>query len=239
MTTYNVYEHVFPNGKRYIGITCQTPARRWAGGSGYKDCPKMRAAISKYGWGNIEHAVLYEGLTKTEAEARERDLIAYYNTTKSGYNIELGGNAPGTHSEETKQKISAGGKGKKKPQMPDERKRRLSETNSGEGNPFYGRHHTIETRETHSDFMKQNTYFKGHHHTDEYKRTKSEQMREIYKDGSPRSRAIVMRGTDGAEKVFRSMRQAATSAGVSVSAMFKAVHNNTELNQCYWRFADE
>ena len=32
-----VYKHTCPNGKVYIGITCQNPIKRWKGGSGYKN----------------------------------------------------------------------------------------------------------------------------------------------------------------------------------------------------------
>jgi len=36
MKTYIVYEHISPSGKRYIGITSNSPNRRWgANGQGY------------------------------------------------------------------------------------------------------------------------------------------------------------------------------------------------------------
>ena len=35
--TYSVYEHICPNGKRYIGITSRNPKLRWGkNGIGYK-----------------------------------------------------------------------------------------------------------------------------------------------------------------------------------------------------------
>ena len=37
METYSVYVHVFPNGKRYFGITCQEDInRRFQNGYGYR-----------------------------------------------------------------------------------------------------------------------------------------------------------------------------------------------------------
>jgi hypothetical protein len=35
-------------------------------------------AIKKYGWENIKHEVLFEGLTKQEADKKEIELITYY-----------------------------------------------------------------------------------------------------------------------------------------------------------------
>lgn len=102
---YKVYMHKFPNNKVYIGITCQKVKDRWK--NRYVGCPFMFNAIKKYGWKNIEHIVLYEYLTKEEAEQKEIKLIAYYksNQRKYGYNIENGGNHHGKHSKETIDKI--------------------------------------------------------------------------------------------------------------------------------------
>ena len=57
---YKVYCHLFPNGKRYIGITKQRLAIRFKNGYGYQRCPIMWKAIQKYKWRNIEHNVLFE-----------------------------------------------------------------------------------------------------------------------------------------------------------------------------------
>lgn len=104
---YKVYCHLFPNGKRYIGITKQRLAIRFKNGYGYQRSPIMWKAIQKYKWENIEHNVLFENLTKEEAETKEIELIAKYksNDRKFGYNIANGGNCIGTVSEETKKKI--------------------------------------------------------------------------------------------------------------------------------------
>lgn len=131
--TYTVYKHTSPSGKVYIGITCQGIAKRWiCNGIGYKGCSYFWNAIKKYGWDNIMHEVLAEGLTEAEAKQREKDLIIAYKTRDPlhGYNMTDGGDGmcgwiPSVetralmsaaqmgriHSEETKKKISAAAKG--------------------------------------------------------------------------------------------------------------------------------
>lgn len=112
---YTVYKHIFPNNKIYVGITKKSPEIRWNKGKGYKLCPLMNKAIEKYGWDNVRHEILFTNLSKKEAEQKEIELIKKYqcNNSKYGYNIENGGNCCGTHSEETKKKISEAQKGNK------------------------------------------------------------------------------------------------------------------------------
>ena len=93
---YTVYKHTAPNGKVYIGITKINPLRRWRNGYGYKGQEYFYRAILKYGWDNFKHEILYTGLTKEQAQAKEIELIELYKATDSdyGYNIHKGGNAP-------------------------------------------------------------------------------------------------------------------------------------------------
>lgn len=107
---YIVYRHTCPNGKVYIGIT-RTAFETRCGNNGYKYRKNtlFYRAIKKYGWDNIRHEILYRGLTKAEAEAKEIELIAEYksNDTKYGYNVSSGGesgNAGVIASEETRRK---------------------------------------------------------------------------------------------------------------------------------------
>ena len=135
--SYCVYKHTFPNGKVYIGITCKKPEYRWNHGCGYTakrdngeyHQPYIARAILKYGWGNVEHEILFSGLTKEEAERKEIKLIEEYksNQPEFGYNIQNGGKSNGVHSKETKRKIS--------------------ESLMGEKNHFYGKRHTKESLE--------------------------------------------------------------------------------------------
>ena len=112
---YVVYRHTFPNGKSYIGITSQYPYwRRWRAGSGYLTQPKMYNAIKKYGWENIHHEVLAEGLSLTEANRVEQEMVAKFDSVTNGYNVSSGGG--GTYgipcSEETRSKIGSANRGK-------------------------------------------------------------------------------------------------------------------------------
>ena len=115
---YSVYMHIFPNGKRYVGITAQKPKDRWrVNGNGYKPQKMVYSAIKKYGWNNIEHIIVKDNLSVSDAAELEKALIAKYQTTNScfGYNQSIGGeNSPigVKRSEETKQKLSISHKGK-------------------------------------------------------------------------------------------------------------------------------
>lgn len=235
---YTVYKHTFPNGKVYIGITMTDPKKRWGGGSGYRKQPKIYNAILYYGWKNVKHDILYTGLSKEEAEATEIRLIAQYNSTKNGYNIENGGNTVGTHSEETKRKIGEGNRKKKKP-CSEERKRYLHEIMSGENHPLYGTHLSEKQKAEHSAFMMGNQYAKGLRHTDEFKSWKSQQMREKYKDGgNPRCKRVARMDEHGNMVEYASLRIAAKAIGVCPATMYKHVHEGTPCGGYYWGYSE-
>lgn len=91
METYCVYIHTFPNNKNYIGITKNIERRFGKDGKGYYTQPKMRKAIEKYGWENVKHRILLDGLTKEQAEKAEQEFIIAYDSIRKGYNITIGG----------------------------------------------------------------------------------------------------------------------------------------------------
>lgn len=126
---YIIYEHIFPNGKRYIGITCRRPKERWKNGYGYAHNQYMKNAIKKYGWDNVQHNILYTNLSKEVAEKEEIRLIALYKLTdrRFGYNIDEGGTTTKRISEETRCK--------------------LRQKCSGKNNARYGVEVTKETRD--------------------------------------------------------------------------------------------
>lgn len=164
---YIVYKHTSPSNKVYIGITYLKPERRWRiDGSGYKSSKYFYNAIQKYGWDNFKHEILFDGLTKEEAEQKEIELIAYYDSTnhEKGYNISHGGNSVSKHNEETKRKISESRRGKY----------------IGENSSFYGRHHSDKTRLILSQIAKErlsepeNHPFYGKRHSDATKKKLSE-----------------------------------------------------------------
>lgn len=139
---YKVYKHTLPkeiSGKEndmvYIGMTCrEDPWDRWGiTVANYKYNTHFSRAISKYSWQNFLHEVLFDGLSKEEAEILETELIAKYNSTndKYGYNKANGGNSVGKHTEKTKKIIS------------EKAKMRFKDP---ENNPMYGKHHSEETK---------------------------------------------------------------------------------------------
>lgn len=129
--------HTFPNGKKYVGITSKRPEVRWGANgrrytvkcNGKYNQPRMAHAILKYKWENVAHEILFEGLTKEEAEEKEIEMISFYqsNCEEFGYNIENGGNA-NKMSEETKKKLSKSLRGKPK---TEEHKKNLSKAKKG------------------------------------------------------------------------------------------------------------
>ena len=127
---YTVYMHIFPNGKRYIGLTknCES---RFRNGHGYDGSPLMKNAIQKYGWSNIVHEIIADHLTRQQAKEIEIEHIENYHTTDSsfGYNITLGGEGGSGRVMTSEQKaiigerMSLANKGKK---MSEEQKALIS-----------------------------------------------------------------------------------------------------------------
>lgn len=128
--TWYIYCHTAPNGKRYIGQTRTDPEVRWGKGRGYSSQQYFKRAIDKYGWDNIEHAVLCSVSNQEYANFLEQWFIEKWDTTNpsKGYNCSKGGAGPTGVT------------------WDDERKQAFSEYMTGENNPMYGRSHSEETR---------------------------------------------------------------------------------------------
>lgn len=130
MGLYYVYVHKNKvNGKVYVGITCQTPSRRWRNGNGYVSNEHFYRSIQKYGWDSFEHIIIADSLSKQDACNMEKKLIADYqsNNQANGYNKSEGGEFPAFghhHSEKTKRIMSEKRKGMK---MSDEIKRKIGD----------------------------------------------------------------------------------------------------------------
>lgn len=140
---YTVYKHISPSNKVYIGITSRKPELRWRKGNGYYNNKHFYNAIQKYGWDNFKHEILFENLSKEEAEQKEIELIDYYNSTNTlfGYNHDNGGHCSITATEETKRKISKGNKGKI---ISRETRIKISKSTKGKR---LGEHRSKEARE--------------------------------------------------------------------------------------------
>lgn len=184
---YTVYMHTSPSGKIYIGITRTKPEKRWGkDGAGYKTQQYFWRAIQKYGWDNFKHEILYEHMTKSEAENMEIKLIAQYrsNQKEFGYNIENGGNSIGKISDETRKKISEANKGKVSPNkgksMSEEQKRKISENKIGKSNG-------PRSEDTKRKISESN---KGKTVSDETRKKLSEIRKECWKDENYRQNQI-------------------------------------------------
>lgn len=156
INNFCVYMHIAPNGKRYVGITCQKLNRRWHGGHGYRGQKYFWNAIKKYGWDNFQHIVVAENLTKEQACELEIDLIKFYKSNNSdfGYNLSSGGEfsfSGAKLSAEARKKIGDANRGEnhylygKHP--TEEHRKNMSLARMGEKNGFYGKHHTKESKE--------------------------------------------------------------------------------------------
>ena len=168
---YIIYKHTVPNDKVYIGQTCQKPNKRFGrNGYGYRGSTLFYNAIQKYGWDNIRHEILFEDLTKEEANKIEIELISKYrsNEKEFGYNLQSGGNTY-CISEETKKKISEAKTGKKD---SDETRKRKSEGHKGKFTEKQKEQLDIarSKRDTKQLGRKMGLANKGRKHTEESKR---------------------------------------------------------------------
>lgn len=238
---YSVYVHISPSYKIYVGITSLKPEYRWNYGRGYCKNEHFIRAIKKYGWDNFKHIVLVSGLTKKEAEKLEVELIYEYGSDnpKYGYNIEKGGNSVGKHSEETKRKIS--------------------EKESGENNPFYGKHHTEETKKSISNKAKdrykngQTHPMLGHNHTKEAREKVSIKAKERLKDKrnhpmygktgakNPNSMMVVQidKNTDNIINIWDSISDASRALNINRGAISYCCNGYTKTSGGFkWEFYD-
>ncbi len=102
---YIVYCLVFPNSKKYIGITSDFKKRmREHKFTSKNKHSKIYCAIRKYGWENVKKEVLFENMTIEEAENKEIDLIKTMNLIEEGYNLAFGGRCS-KHSKESIEKM--------------------------------------------------------------------------------------------------------------------------------------
>ena len=161
------------NGKRYVGITCRGYQERFKehiheaiNGS----TTILHNAIRKYGIDNFDLMLLENNIPDEDIGYKEQDYIQLYNTFYSsgiGYNMtEGGGGMSGyRHTEASKHQIGNSLKGHKFPESRNvkiqqamtgreykpEWREALSQSRlgrfKGSENPFYGKHHSDETKQ--------------------------------------------------------------------------------------------
>ena len=219
---YCVYMHIFPNGKRYIGITCCEPSRRWQNGYGYRTQQYVWRAIKRYGWDRIQHIVLKENITAEEAGRLEALYINLYqsNDKRYGYNISEGGQV-GYH-------------------LTDEHKAKIGKANSGKNNGMYGHQYTEE------DKQRLANYWLGRKHTAESKKKMSDyakahpEIKSHKLDSHPMARAIVQFDINGNYiKRYGTASEASEAVGAQRSGICMCAKGKQKTAGGYiWKYAD-
>lgn len=97
---YYVYYHQTPDKLIYFGVSQQQPYTRW-NPSLYKKTA-LESYIKEFGWENIKHAVIQDGLTKEQAYVIENALIKQGKI--DGFCINNYNSGGKTHSKEERQK---------------------------------------------------------------------------------------------------------------------------------------
>ena len=107
---YTVYVHQLPKelskydyDKYYVGLTRNNVEKRWGNGNNYS-YGKFHEDIKKFGWNNINHIIVAEHLTPSEAGELEQNLIRVLHSVDPdyGYNRTRGGEMS---SEESRRKM--------------------------------------------------------------------------------------------------------------------------------------
>lgn len=108
------------NNKIYIGQTTRSLEERIVAYkkeiANKKRSRPITSAMKKYGLNNFRFEIIEDNIKNKEIlDEKERYYIKFYKSlcSQQGYNVELGGNSVGKHSEETKRKISEAQKGEK------------------------------------------------------------------------------------------------------------------------------
>ena len=149
------------NNKAYIGISIHEPEKgRIKDHLSGRGNQLLANAIEKYGKDAFSHEVLEANVFDEFLSELEMAYIAKFNTVAPhGYNLSYGGKH-GTHSEETRRKISEAKKGKK---MSVEARRKLSKAKKGKPNfRARGRKCSEETRRKISEANKGRKQSKEH-----------------------------------------------------------------------------
>lgn len=206
---YKVYKHTTPSGKCYIGITKQTLTKRWKNGQGYEGCTAFYRAVKKYGWCNIKHEILAEGLTEEEACSAEQKYIKAFQSSDPvhGYNLTHGGE----HYTQTEESRAALSRSLKKFYANEGNRKRVSERQ-------IGKRASAETRRKMSEARSR--YIAEHPETREKCRSTFRGMKRSARNCEllrlANERPVLCADTGA---VFRSTIEAAKFAGVSRTAV--------------------
>lgn len=168
------------NGKIYIGQSVDIE-KRWNRHRGeLRDNSHVNKHLQNswniHGEDNFEFTIICEcneNQLNTMEEYYIFELISY--DRRVGYNKNYGGSS-GRPTEEARKKMSEVNKGKT---LSEETRKKMSEARKGENHPFYGQHHTAESRKKISESKKdkytgENAPWYGKHLPEEARRKLSE-----------------------------------------------------------------
>lgn len=160
-----IYKITNPEGKSYIGLSKDIEKRFQSHkGLQFHGNNKLKESLIKYNWSSHFCEILEEVnisfLNRSEGNAllrkRERYWINLYKTFDDGLNENRGGSGCGSHTEESKQKISQSLKGKPKPtnfgekrkkwQDSKEWKEKISVSKKGKPSPLKGKDRSYKGR---------------------------------------------------------------------------------------------
>lgn len=239
---YTVYCHENKiNGKKYFGITGGNPKYRWNNGRGYIHNNYFYRSITKYGWENFNHIILFNGLSKDIACEIESFLIMKYKTHVKdyGYNLTFGGEL-NLHTEETKRKLS---------ELAKNNKNMLGKTHSKETREILSKANIGKklSKETINKIRASNS---GKRHTEESKRKMSEKAkgRIVSKDTrkiiSDRESIPVIQldNNENSIRKWKSAKEAQIIGGYNCSNITQCCKRSGNYKTCggfYWMYLSE
>lgn len=243
MENIGIYCWTSPSGKKYIGQSVNLKKRksnflnfkRGYTSTGYN---KINNARKKYNKESDWKYDILEYCLEDRLDEREIFWISYFNTVEEGYNSEYGGGTNKIISDDTRRKLSE----KKK------------DVYVGENNPFYGRHHSEETRKRISESHKgKETWMKGKHHSEESRKkisiaksNPSEETRrkisESNKGRKPVNRKPVLQYSKEGEFIreFETVTSASIELGIEITHICAVCKGKLKTSGGYkWKYKDE
>lgn len=168
------------NGMKYLGQKSFDDNNKWRNylGSG----KALKNAIRKYGKQNFDRNIICFCYSPEELNEAEYALSVFLNVVedRNWYNLCYGGEVPIGYvaTDESRRKMSEA----QKARWTDELRQELGEKMSGEGNPFYGKHHSDDVR------LKLSEQHTGMKVSDEVKKKLSDINKERFKDENERAK---------------------------------------------------
>lgn len=164
----------------YVGSTKRTLKERLTDHFYHKNS-SVYQYIQRDGKENFEISVIDYADNKKDAYEKEAFWTIFFKEQGFFMYNKQAGSMP---TQETLKKLRTANTGK---HMSEETRKKISEATKGENNPFFGKHHTQETKEKISkkfkeNYIQENHPFFGRHHTEETKQKISKKQKERFKD---------------------------------------------------------